>query len=68
MSKPKQKKIYDNQKQKYVKPKKDYGALSEAGNKYGKKYVIYVFGIFILATIGAIYLISLIGGVIIGLI
>ena len=61
-------KVYDPLKKKYVNEKRDYGALSTAGDKYGKKYVIYVFLIFTLALVGAIYLIILLGGFLIGLI
>ena len=61
-------KVYDPLKKKYVNEKRDYGALSTAGDKYGKKYVIYVFLIMGFALIGIIYLLTLLGGFLIGLI
>jgi len=64
----KPKKIYNPKTKKYENEKRDFGALSVAGDKYGKKYVIYVFLIFTLALVGAIYLITLLGGFLIGLI
>ena len=67
-AKTKPKKVYNPKTQKYENEKRDFGALSVAGDKYGKKYVIYVFLIFTLALVGAIYLIILLGGFLIGLI
>jgi len=68
MKKSKGKKVWNQEKKRYEIKKRHFGPFSEAGDKYGKKYVIMVMAIFVFALIGAYASVVWLVGVILGLI